>query len=149
VPADVLQRKGYRLPTEAEWEYACRAGTLTSRYYGFSLELVGKHAWYRGNSRERAHPCALTIPNDLGLFDMLGNMIEWCQGRYELYEPASASHIIDAINMKEYIDVETNRLLRGGSFSFQPSYVRSAYRDRYAPSSRPASDGFRPSRTYD
>ena len=81
IPADVLQRTGYRLPTEAEWEYACRSGTITSRYYGLSTDLLGKYAWYQANSQEHAWPCGSLLPNDLGLFDMLGNVFEWCQDR--------------------------------------------------------------------
>jgi formylglycine-generating enzyme required for sulfatase activity len=83
IPADFLKRTGYRLPTEAEWEYACRSGTITSRYYGFSTDLLGKHAWYRGNSQEHAHPGGSLLPNELGLFDMLGNVWEWVQDRAE------------------------------------------------------------------
>ena len=82
IPADVLQRTGYRLPTEAEWEYACRAGAITSRYYGVSTDLLGKYAWYQANSQEHAWPCGSLLPNDLGLFDMLGNVFEWVQDRY-------------------------------------------------------------------
>ena len=75
IPADVLERTGYRLPTEAEWEYACRAGAVTSRYYGLSAELLGKYARYLANSEEHAWPCGSLLPNDLGLFDMLGNVV--------------------------------------------------------------------------
>ena len=79
IPADVLERTGYRLPTEAEWEYACRSGTVTSRYYGQSIELLDTYAWYQANSKEHAWSCGSLLPNDLGLFDMLGNEYEWVQ----------------------------------------------------------------------
>ena len=81
VVPDFLERSGYRLPTEAEWEYACRAGVVTSRYYGTSVELLGQYAWYVENSRNRAWPCGQVKPNDLGLFDMLGNCMNgaWTQ----------------------------------------------------------------------
>jgi formylglycine-generating enzyme required for sulfatase activity len=84
IPADVLNRTGYRLPTEAEWEFTCRAGTLTSYYFGQSIELLGKYAWYQGNSEEHSWSCGSLLPNDLGLFDTLGNEIEWGQDRMRL-----------------------------------------------------------------
>jgi formylglycine-generating enzyme required for sulfatase activity len=87
IPADVLDRTGYRLPTEAEWEYACRAGTVTSRYYGHTIELLEAYARYAANSKEHAWSCGSLFSNDLGLFDMLGNQYEWCQDRKDASKP--------------------------------------------------------------
>jgi formylglycine-generating enzyme required for sulfatase activity/predicted Ser/Thr protein kinase len=78
VRKDHLSRKGYRLPTEEEWEYACRAGTETSRFFGDSKDLLGSYSWYRDNSDEHVWPVGQLKPNDLGLFDVLGNVHEWC-----------------------------------------------------------------------
>src|SRR5207245_3936582 len=83
--ANYLKRTGYRLATEAEWEYACRAGAVTSRSYGEAEDLLGKCAWYLGNSKERTWPVGRLKPNDLGLFDMHGNIWTWCQERYLPY----------------------------------------------------------------
>ncbi len=69
-----LSLTGYRLPTEAEMEYACRAGAVTSRYYGETEELLAKYGWYLQNSKERTWPVGSKKPNDLGLFDMHGNV---------------------------------------------------------------------------
>jgi formylglycine-generating enzyme required for sulfatase activity len=77
MPADYLERTGYRLPTDAEWEYACRAGAWTSRPYGHAPELLGRYAWHAANARSSPQPVARLLPNDLGLFDMLGNVSEW------------------------------------------------------------------------
>ena len=148
IPADVLQRTGYRLPTEAEWEYACRAGTVTSRYYGHSLDLLYAYAWYQANSKEHAWTCGSLFPNDLGLFDMLGNTYEWCQDSSNASRPAKEGIYNDTINISESIIEKNPRLLRGGTFDFLPAVVRSAYRDRLAPSGRSTNFGFRPSRTY-
>jgi serine/threonine protein kinase/formylglycine-generating enzyme required for sulfatase activity len=141
VPADILDRKGYRLPTEAEWEYACRSGTVTTRPYGLSIELLGNYAWYQANSQERAWSAGGLQPNDLGLFDMLGNTYEWCQ------EKSSHDRTIDEINTVETIN-EDPRYLRGGSFNNHAAVVRSAYRLWWAPSDRSADFGLRPARTY-
>ena len=144
---DALKQPGYRLPTEAEWEYACRAGAVTSRYYGRSVELLGKYAWYSQNSQNRAWPCGQLLPNELGLFDMLGNVYEWCHEQYYRYPEGEGNTTTDNMNMLLYIN-EYPRLLRGGTFGYQPAYVRSAYRPWDAPSNRNTSYGFRPSRTY-
>ncbi len=147
IPADVLRRTGYRLPTEAEWEYACRAGATTSRYYGRSLDLLGRYSWYNKNSGEHAWPGGGLLPSDLGGFDMLGNALEWTQGRFESYRVNAGKSAEDNINTSEHIN-ENPRLLLGGSFPGRPSYVRSASRGRGAPSLRLTNVGFRPSRTY-
>ncbi len=80
-----LSLTGYRLPTEAEMEYATRAGALTSRYYGETEELLPKYAWYQKNSQERTWPVGSLKPNDLGLFDVQGNVFTWCQESYKAY----------------------------------------------------------------
>jgi serine/threonine protein kinase/formylglycine-generating enzyme required for sulfatase activity/tetratricopeptide (TPR) repeat protein len=147
VPADSLRRIGYRLPTEAEWEYACRSGTVTARYYGHSTGLLGQYAWYQANSREHAWLCGSRLPNDLGLFDMLGNVYEWVNDRYGAPRPWVKGHFIDVNYTSEYITDRRARVLRGGTFLYPPAVVRSAVRDRHAPSNRSSNDGFRPART--
>jgi formylglycine-generating enzyme required for sulfatase activity len=143
IPANALRRQGYRLPTEAEWEYACRAGTLTSRYYGSSLTLLDRYAWYQKNSGDpsRVQPCGRVLPNDLGLFDILGNVYEWCQDRSGSEPRGKDSSIHDIID-------DSPCLLRGGSFSGLPAVVRSANRFWIAPALRYTANGFRPARTY-
>src|SRR5262249_13242809 len=74
-----LELTGYRLPHEAEWEYACRACSLTSRYFGNCDELVERYCWFDQNAGGKHHPGGELKPNDFGLFDMLGNVFEWCQ----------------------------------------------------------------------
>src|SRR5262249_29903615 len=81
LPSSFLTRTGYRLPTEQEWEYACRAGAVTSRAFGGSDEMLGNYAWYMHNSAGHPWPVGQLKPNDFGLFDMYGNAGEWCHDR--------------------------------------------------------------------
>ncbi|HVS40066.1 MAG TPA: bifunctional serine/threonine-protein kinase/formylglycine-generating enzyme family protein [Gemmataceae bacterium] len=149
-----LQRTGYRLPTEAEWEYACRAGAVTSRYYGETDELLGRYAWYTRNSRERGmlpgKPGVLGVsagclkPNDLGLFNMLGNANEWTQdSTYYPYIPGD-----DVEDSNTEINDGNSRVTRGGSFFDLAMNVRCAFRFWFRPSLHEEVVGFRPARTF-
>jgi formylglycine-generating enzyme required for sulfatase activity len=146
--ANYLQLEGYRLPSEAEWEFACRAGAVTSRYHGESEELLGKYAWYTKNSLDRwMLPPGSLKPNDLGLFDMLGNALEWCQDRVLYYRPAVKGSSEDKEDIRDIFSRQ-NRVLRGASFVILPVSVRSANRDWNEPAYRDIYVGFRPARTF-
>jgi formylglycine-generating enzyme required for sulfatase activity len=140
-----LHRKGYRLPTEAEWEYACRAGAVTSRHYGRSEALLGHYAWYVHNAGERAHPGGQLRPNDLGVFDMLGNVGEWCQDRYAPYLVRDTVEDVEDPNRGD----ADSRRLRGGSFDKHAGSLRSARRYTDPPASRFITVGLRVARTAD
>ena len=83
-----LRRTGYRLPTEEEWEYACRAGSQTGCAHGEAVELLGRHGWVVNNSGGKSHPVASRRTNDWGLYDLHGNAWEWCQDRWQQKQKA-------------------------------------------------------------
>jgi len=133
--------KGYRLPAEKEWEYACRAGSTTPRPFGRSNDLLEHYGWYTKKSHGSAQPVGQKMPNDWGMFDMLGNASEWTQ---DLYNTNYDVPKVDDVVTNRYRD----RVLRGGSFESAETSLRSAYRDRNSPSENPdASSGFRVART--
>ncbi len=138
---DYLLRTGYRLPTEAEWEYACRAGAETGYSFGESDDLLGKYAWFNRNSLDESHPVGSLKSNDLGLFDMHGNAWEWCQDGFEEDKGG------DGKGTEDIRDTNA-KLLRGGSFIVHASMVRSAYRLRIVPPDWDGYSGFRPARTF-
>jgi serine/threonine protein kinase/formylglycine-generating enzyme required for sulfatase activity len=146
-PSDYLSRTGYRLLTGAEWEYACRSKTVTSRYYGETEELLGQYAWYLHTSDDRTWPVGSLKPNDTGLFDMQGNVYEWCQERSLSYSGSLGSVSEDREDNVSLRD-SVHRLLRGCSFANLSSNVRSACRNPNLPTGRHFTVGFRPVRTY-
>jgi formylglycine-generating enzyme required for sulfatase activity len=129
-----LDCRGYRLPTEAEWEYAARAGTNDARH-----GPIDDAAWHAGNSDYRVHPVAQRSPNRWGLHDMLGNVWEWVQDWYGPYEGVAADPTGPPSG--------AGRVGRGGGWSDGPRILRAAYRERYAPRDRKPYLGFRAART--
>ena len=129
----------FRLPTEAEWEYACRAGTTTKYYFGDDQDLLQKYAWHDTNSKGTTHPVGQLIPNTWGLYDMHGNVWEWCQDHWsDTYEEVNANGVVrSALN-----DTET-RVIRGGSWYANARNCRAANRRWFTPSNRNGDLGFR------
>jgi formylglycine-generating enzyme required for sulfatase activity len=145
--ANYLKRSGYRLPTEAEIEFATRAGSVTSRCYGETEELLPKYAWYNKNGQDRSWPVGSKKPNDLGLFDVHGNVFTWCQERFKADPNSKEKEVADDHEETRTITLEY-RGLRGGSFAVYPSIVRSAFRQGVVPTYRSDGDvGLRPART--
>jgi formylglycine-generating enzyme required for sulfatase activity len=144
---DYLQRKGYRLPTEAEWEYAARAGSTASRYFGSSPDLLPRYAWFMRNAGDRTWPVGEKRPNDLGLFDTAGNVWNWVHDRRGPYPGQEGTAAILDKEDALAIDKSHERVLRGGSFWSQPGTVRLAYRNNLPPSTPHTGAGFRLART--
>jgi formylglycine-generating enzyme required for sulfatase activity len=140
VKGNALSLSGYRLPAEAEWELACRAGSVTTWSMGEAEDLLGKYAWYDGNSPTRLRPVGSLRPNDLGLFDLYGNAYEWCQNRYEDFTDMRDR------NADDRVDIKSSRSVRGGAIRDSLTLVRSACRDRNVPNNLTL-NGFRPART--
>ncbi len=126
----------YRIPTEAEWEYACRAKTKTAYSFGDEVDKLGEYAWYSDNSGEKTKPAGKKLPNAWGLYDMHGNVWEWCQDWYGDYPSNSVAD-------PKGPDKGKYRVLRGGSWYLNVWYLRSAKRGGSVPGNRRSIFGFR------
>lgn len=136
-----LTKNGYRLPTEAEWEWAGRGATLTHGYTYAGSNVVGDVAWYSDNAGSTSHPVATKAANELGLFDMTGNVWEWCWDWY------SSSYASAAQTDPKGSASGTYRVNRGGSWSSTTSGSTVAYRYTDYPNNRSSSVGFRVARS--
>jgi len=118
-----FKANGYRLPTEAEWEYACRAGTEREYYFGSDPRALKKYAWYAGNSSKKTHLVGQKKPNQWGLYDMYGNVAEWCNDVYgEDYYKTSPSNDPRGPEKGEI------KVLRGGGWQDRIGSIRSSWR---------------------
>ena len=126
----------FRLPTEAEWEFASRGGDLSNGYRYSGDNDVDKVAWYRDNSSATTHPVGMKHPNELGLYDMSGNVYEWCSDIYGVYSDASQVDPTGATSGTHYV-------LRGGGWSGKAENCRVSYRDDAVSSRKKAHQGLR------
>jgi formylglycine-generating enzyme required for sulfatase activity len=136
------ERQTYRLPTEAEWEYACRAGTTTKWYCGDKEDELARVAWYGKDSAmgSTTHPVGAKEANAWGLFDIHGNVWEWCQ---DWWGPYSRDEAIDPTGPSDV----AFPVYRGGCWDLRAESCRSAYRCRYEPDYRNSHRGFRVARS--
>jgi formylglycine-generating enzyme required for sulfatase activity len=136
-----FNRSGYRLPTALEWEYACRAGSVTRWSLGEAEDLLTKYAWFVSNAWSRLHPVGELRPNDLGLFDMHGNAWEWCQFH-------QGPKNVDPGSSPDFEVTDTARgIARGGAFGHGPLTAHSVSEIEVIPTERGGDLGFRPVRT--
>ncbi|MFZ2956507.1 MAG: protein kinase [Candidatus Ozemobacteraceae bacterium] len=125
---------GFRLPTEAEWEFACRAGSSGDYFWGNSID--NRYGWFKENAKDSLHDVGQKLPNAMGLFDMVGNGDEWCN---DWYGPYPTDPQVDPRGPF----TGTDRVLRGGAFVDSGKFFRSAHRDYGTPTSQKYFHGFR------
>lgn len=136
MPAEKAAGHVYRLPTEAEWEYACRAGTSSEFCFGDDESLLGDYAWFGETRNTTTHPVGQKEPNLWGIYDMHGNAYEWCQDYYTPYE---AGPVTDP----QGGETGPGRVIRGGGMSNVADYCRSSERSYVRADTSRHSYGFR------
>ena len=130
--------KRFRLPTEAEWEYAARGGNQSKGYKYSGSNSISEVAWYDGNSGDKTHPVGQKTPNELGIYDMSGNVWEWCQDWY-----SSSAYSSSSQTNPTGPSSGSSRVLRGGSWYYYARYCRVSNRSFSGPAGRNGSSGFR------
>ena len=126
---NAMTGKRFRLPSEAEWEYAARGGKKSRGYQYSGSNTLGDVAWYEGNSGSKPHAVGTKQPNELGIYDMTGNVYEWCQDWYGSYSSSPQTNPIGAVSGSSRVD-------RGGSWFFTAKHCRSSYRFNLTPGYR-------------
>jgi formylglycine-generating enzyme required for sulfatase activity len=129
---------GFRLPTEAEFEYACRAGTTTSTFFGDnpSEDIMKEYVWFRANSEYEIHPVGMLKPNPWGLHDIMGNVWEWCSDWYFFYPDSEQTD-------PQGPGFGQEKVIRGASWSGRTEWIRSADRGKFPPKDAYHTGGFR------
>jgi formylglycine-generating enzyme required for sulfatase activity len=135
LPEERKAGRVYRLPTEAEWEYGCRAGSKTAYSFGDDSRLLDDYGWYVKNAKQMTHPVGQKKANAWGLYDMHGNVWEWCSDWYGVYPNVGETDPTGSSN--------GTRVLCGGSWSDGAAYCRAAYRLWSDPTFRGNNGGFR------
>lgn len=144
LPAEKFAGRSYRLPTEVEWEYACRAGSSKAFCFGQEESLLPDYAWFAGNSNRETHPVEQKKPNQWGFYDMHGNVREWCQDWFLDYSiDHDGSKMIPSEPSPKIDRSEGLRVVRGGGWGDEAVQCRSAVRDGLMPSIRYDHIGFR------
>ena len=133
---NAMTGKRFRLPTEAEWEYAARGGKKSRGYQYSGSNTLGDVAWYGDNSGSKTHAVGTKQPNELGIYDMTGNVWEWCQDWYDSYSSSPQTNPTGAAS-------GSSRVLRGGSWYFSARDCRTSYRDCITPDYRDGNLGLR------
>jgi formylglycine-generating enzyme required for sulfatase activity len=143
MPPDYLHRTGHRLPTFAEWHYAASALATTSRHYGERDGLLAGYAWFQDNSGELLHQVGSLKPNALGLFDVHGSMLEWCQETMAFYHKSMTRDVEDPSRATG----NNERIICSGAYNFDAARLNSRYLGPISPVTQWDNIGFRVART--
>ncbi len=149
IPQDALRRKGYRLPTEAEWAYAAGQGVQTTYPFGWPATHLTHYAWVQSNSGGRTHPVASRAPNRFGAHDMLGNVKEWCLNPFVAFRrPVDSADLPwEKFFYDPNVELDLDRPVRGGSFDSEASIARTNNRESNPGDTRSFRNGFRVAKT--